>query len=81
MTAKEMLDKHYNMDYNEDYDKVFMYWNAQNALIEFAKFHVEAALKKVSKLDFEDINHPKANDYEEALRMTILESYPLDDIK
>jgi len=50
-------------------------------MVEFAKFHVTEALKAASKLSLEDVTHPEANDYEEAVEMTILECYPLSNIK
>ena len=50
-------------------------------MIAFAKMHVEAQAKIISKLDFESITHPEANDYEEAVELTILGAYPLNLIK
>jgi hypothetical protein len=53
----------------------------QNILIEFAKLHVEEQAKIISKLDFESIDHPEANDYKEAIKLTILQAYPIENIK
>lgn len=80
MTAEEIWLKEYekapsSMNFH-DYKQI-----AKNAMIKFAKFHVEAALKAASRLDFENVVHPEANDYKEAVEMTILECYSLDNIK
>lgn len=76
MTAKEFI---------KSKDQTSVWCNSEedmyDALREFAKFHVKAALKAASKLDFEDITHSEANDYQEAVQLTIKECYPLENIK
>ena len=55
--------------------------HAIKAMIEFAKHHVTLALSTAAKIDFESVTHVKANDYEEALKLTIEECYPLNLIQ
>jgi len=56
--------------------------NFHQTMIEFAKFHVEAALKAVSEIDFDNVGYQDvANDYQEATSMAIINSYPLTNIK
>jgi hypothetical protein len=45
-TADEIMEKHYNMDKDEDRNKIFYPWSVKNAMIEFAKLHVKAAIKE-----------------------------------
>lgn len=53
----------------------------QSALIEFTKFHLEAALKKASeKVYFRDSDGFILNTSEESKKV-ILDSYPLENIK
>jgi len=52
-----------------------------DAMIEFAQMHVKAALEAAGKVDIEDVNHPEANDFEEAMRLWIRDCYPLENIK
>lgn len=69
------------IDFSKPIDISVLQIMIQLAMIEFAKLHVTAALKTASKLDFESITHPEANDYEQAVEMTVLECYPLENIK
>jgi hypothetical protein len=57
-------------------------WTARKAMIEFAKLHVEAALKHASELA-EISNKPKfPGDYNLVIdEDSILNSYPLENIK
>ena len=68
-TAREFYDEHYSID-------------AVVMMRDFAKLHVEAALKEVMKIDFEEVPYIKeANTYEEAKEITILNAYPIENIK
>lgn len=78
-TAEEILELHYNMDKDEDGHPVYYDWSAQDAMIEFAKLHVEAALKEASKKvivnNYRDEGRIKIN------KNSILGAYPLENIK
>lgn len=74
-TAEKFI-KTYKYDWTQDNNTLL-----SECMVEFAKLHVKAALKVASKLDFESIEHPEANDYEEAVKMTIEECYPETLIK
>ncbi len=50
-----------------------------SCMIEFAKFHVEAALKQASKRYLHDETH--TSDSPDFLKDSILNSYPLENIK
>ena len=68
-TAEEFLSK--NIDYVLEND---CKEDVENAMIEFAKLHVEAALKAAKEV---------GNDFEgnETMNESILNSYPLSNIK
>ncbi len=53
-----------------------------NRAKEFAKLHVEFALKAASEVELDDISlMPEANDFEESRQISILNAYPLSNIK
>ncbi len=58
--------------------------NAKNAMIEFAKLHVEAALKEASENAFITNHNPTLDDdrfYKKTDKNSILNAYPLTNIK
>ena len=69
-TAEQVMKSHYNMDKDEDGNQVYYGWIVEDAMIEFAKMHVEAALKEASE-KFDHYSNKNA----------ILGSYSLDNIK
>lgn len=73
ITAEEFLQEHPVIShyYDDEFDwEVVPTLQVQQAMIEFAKLHVEAALKQASEV---------IGDYGE--RDLILNAYPLDNIK
>lgn len=60
MTAEEILELHYNMGRDEDGYPVYYDWSVKDAMIAFARLHVEAALKAAcEKAELEDIDRPE----------------------
>lgn len=80
-TAKEVLELHYNMDRDEDGHPVYYDWSIKDAMIEFAKLHVEAALKAAS----ENVKYREQITMQGVQRTfsvnSILNAYPLENIK
>jgi hypothetical protein len=81
-TAEEFLDLHSsNYDYfNEELDFI------KFKMIEFAKLHVEAALKEAAKnAKIEDVSvstfYNKAYYKKKIVKKSILNAYPLENIK
>lgn len=83
-TAEDFLQDHLQIShfFNEKYEKMTCFSDdVQQAMIEFAKLHVEAALKEASEnVEIEDYDEhgqysPSINKY------SILNSYPLSNIK
>ena len=71
-TAEEFKEREYNN----------IYWDENSAMvfaIEFAKFHVEAALKEASKKALADFDEGGATGFVD--EESILNSYPLTNIK
>lgn len=78
-TAEEVLKLHYNMDRDEDGHPVYYEWSAKDAMIAFAKLHVEAALKEASEdVDTEILCQ---HGYGMVDKNSILNAYPLENIK
>jgi hypothetical protein len=73
MTAEECLNS-----YVDDYYEISTE-GAKNAMIEFAKYHVEKALKKAAQEA--EINFEVYIDDYEINRDSILNAYPLENIK
>ena len=63
--------------YDPEYPTVSKY-DALEAMIEFAKLHVEAALKEASEEAYVEVLD--YNDYE-VNKQSILDAYPLENIK
>lgn len=81
-TAKEILELHYNMDRDEDGHPVYYGWSAKDAMIAFARLHVEAALKAASENATQ--NYSEENVLGESYTInkdSILNAYPLTLIK
>ena len=77
LTASDLIDKRYeNFD---ELDSGDIWSNIEDLMIEFAKFHVEAALKAASE-DSHTKDVPYTNDVE-VDRDSILSAYPLENIK
>ena len=80
MTAEQIINEHYNMDKDEDGNKVMYFWSVKDAMIEFAKYHVKQALKEAAKRtndvynDIADLNS-NCNDYEESITEYIENCY------
>jgi hypothetical protein len=76
-TAEGFLNKKYPKF--EDLDKGDIWDNIEKTMIEFAKLHVEAALKAASyKADEKEISSEEVNEY---YRSKIINAYPLENIK
>ena len=76
-TAEEVMQK--NLDPHDCLRLSKCYEMTLEAMIEFAKLHVEAALKEAMyKADEKEISSMQVNEY---YREQILNSYPLDKIK
>ena len=71
-TAEEILDKNAMSVYEDVTGKYIL-----NAMIEFAKLHVEAALKAASETEVLYLRNGNAYTDEKA----IINSYPIDNIK
>lgn len=69
MSAEEFEEK--NCDNYDSYSSMMK---------AFAEFHVEQALKAVTKIDFDNVTYqyPDANDAEEARELAILNCYSKD---
>ena len=82
-TAEEFIEDNERFQFYERFGNWEFRWDTvYKFAIEFAKLHVEAALKTVIELDLEDISKfPEANDYDEGLELYILNSYPLTNIQ
>lgn len=82
ITAEEFFFD-YSIDYEYDNLSVNCKQEITHKAVEFAKLHVEAALKKVSEKATINING-FIQDYDENLcvdKNSILTSYPLENIK
>ncbi len=82
MTAKECLEKTWIKVHKEYPDSL---WNlsAKTAMIEFAKLHVEAALKAASEkaeIKYIEPDGCATGDYYDIDKDSILNSYPLENI-
>jgi hypothetical protein len=93
MTAEEFLKNSKNVSYTSLKDEVKLYFIEQD-LIEFAKMHVEEALKQASEKAYEeyiDLNTKEIFDYTDVMvddgvgvninKDSILNAYPLENIK
>lgn len=80
-TSEEILELHYNMDRDEDGHPVYYDWSAKDAMIAFARLHVEAALKAAS----ENVRYREQITMQGVQRTfsvnSILNAYPLENIK
>ena len=73
-TAKKYLEDNYDPCYDEDNNPIYHVWQIKKAMVEFAKLHVEAALKEAStKLNY--------NKNFSTVQKEILNSYSLENIK
>ena len=97
MTAEEFLQNHLEISYFFDdiTESVVCYSDeVQKAMIEFAKLHVEAALKAASKnayVEYIDLDTNEIFDYTDVItdnnvgadvnKNSILNAYPLKNIK
>ncbi len=75
ITAEEFLNKKFPEF--EDLDNGNIWTNIEDAMIEFAKLHVEKALKEVSKQTEKYMQHSWEDEYKKG----ILNAYPLENIK
>ena len=76
-TAKELIETDY-YHLHLDTDSICL-GSIETAMIEFAKLHVEAALKEAMyKADTKELSSMEVNDH---YREEILNSYPLENIK
>ena len=79
-TAKEICSKQFFGFKGE------LWTGVHQAMIEFAKLHVKAALKEASENAYCDLEHPNEdNDLEESevivIKSSILNAYQLENIK
>lgn len=81
-TAEEYLKE--SDTYDKDYPTISLY-DAEQCMIEFAKLHVEAALKEASENAKAHIDHNgewvSTNVKSRVNKESILNSYPLENIK
>jgi hypothetical protein len=76
-TAEELIETSY-FHLHLDTDSICL-GSIHDAMIEFAKLHVEAALKEASeRYEYDEIH---ISDNPEFLKDSILNSYPLENIK
>jgi hypothetical protein len=76
-TAEELIETNY-FHLHLDTDSICL-GSIHDAMIEFAKLHVEAALKEASeRYEYDEIH---ISDNPEFLKDSILNSYPLNNIK
>ena len=76
-TAKELIETDY-YHLHLDTDSICL-GSIETAMIEFAKLHVEAALKEAMyKADTKELSSMEVHDH---YREEILNSYPLENIK
>ena len=81
-TAEEFLQDSFTIShfYNDKYNRMSCFSDdVQKAMIEFAKLHVEQALKEASEIKLRPYNVPLENCF--TLHKEILEAYPLKNIK
>ena len=82
-TAEEFIEQYLRGDrVHDDIDRVVDEDNAIEAMIEFAKLHVETALKNASEGQIEKDLY-MMREYGESMdwKSSILNSYPLEKIK
>lgn len=83
MTAEEFLKDSKNINYDK-FDKVTQYFIEQD-FIEFAKYHVQKALKEASQIaeTEEELGNPydQESSYYIVNKESILNAYPLENIK
>ncbi len=96
-TAEEFLNNHPQIShyYDDKTDKMVCFSEqVEQAMIEFAKLHIEAALKEVNEkayVEFVDLVSGEIFDYPDVLveegveininKNSILNSYPLENVK
>lgn len=83
-TSEEILELHYNMDRDEDGHPVYYDWSAKDAMIAFARLHVEAALKAASESkSLVTVYTNDGLDYKskQLSKESVLNAYPLENIK
>lgn len=69
-TAQAIIEKHYNMDRDEDGFRIMYPISVEAAMIEFAKLHVKAALEEAAANSRKFSSTPD----------TVLASYPEENI-
>lgn len=77
-TAEEILKN--SETWEEDYSTVSKY-DAEQAMIEFAKLHVQKALESAAKNGKAHHTYPWNRSDPYVIESSILESYPLENIK
>lgn len=85
-TADEIIEKHYKEDKDEDGNKILYLWSIKNAMIEFAKLHVKAALEAAAeKAECEDEGtfgrDGEVHEYYVVNKQSILTAYTDENIK
>lgn len=75
-TAEELFNQHSNLYQFEEGDPEYLVdkEDFKRSVIEFAKLHVEAALQKALEETYCDM-------YGDVVRESVIESYPLSNIK
>jgi len=62
--------------------KLGLHKHVFEAMRRFTKMHVEEALNQASRVELDDVElMPEANDFEEARELSIINAYPLENIK
>ena len=83
-TAEEILELHYNMDRDEDGHPIYYDWSAKDAMIEFAKLHVEACKEEYLQKGFGRYMNHTFDKYPTRVPIdedSILNAYPIENIK
>ncbi len=80
-SAKELLNTIYNDDYRSSYKTFYSDQCVEKSMIEFAKLHVEAALKIASEKGVTELRSEGNSDDQIVNKDSILNAYPLENIK
>lgn len=78
-TAKKYINENLDSFKDEDHNDVYMLWQVEEAMIEFAQLHTKEALKQTSE-NLRQASGSFNSDFNDQKR-SILNAYNLDNIK